>query len=840
MTMRRLFGISRRAQYALGLIGVLMMGVRRYPQRLGSGFDPSNHTQASGAFDVYKRKLLPYKNFSHSTVSYTQFSFLQRLLRWILHLALFVPTRMLRVLGAPGRLLRRRDASSGKPMGALAVLDRPYTRFRQPTVRSMGVHVQRRSNAPATASIHPQSLFPPMGSSVHDVRPFQAGLPVDLRSIKTQLAKSTRSIGSNERSHVSTQRRAWKRSIGTVIVLGMSILLSVGVLAYKSSTNWYKRIYADALSGQELLNLAQQALEEQDFERAKGHFLQAEQEFQGAQQSMDRIQKVTNFFFFGGKVAASKHILSAGEYLSRAGYQLVVAFEPMQDILKGKDSTLVTDQSSVEDYIYQVMIILSMSRPQLQNALTSLELASKDLAEVDLEKLEADQRSAIEGAVVKIEQLKELIAQGYDLAEVLPDLLGHDRPKTYLVLFQNNTELRPTGGFIGSFALLTIYQGKVSDLFFDNVYNLDGQLELRGLTQAAPCPLCRLSPNWAMRDANWFIDFPTSARKVAEFYSEIGSEELDGVIAIDPVFVKDFLQLTGPVYLSKWNETITAENLVELLQYKVDIEYKDSEDPKLIMVDLTKAVMDRLLRIERSEWKRSMDLIKSNLDRKHILVYPFDAPSVRFMAQMKWDGGIDQVDRDYLTVNNANISANKASQFLQQKYDLTTQIQIDGSVENTLHIDYQNTSTWDWPGDEITNYQRVCVPLGSELVDARPGESDQGGKKGITAVIEESGKTCFADEVSILPNQSVSVTYVYRLPFNIASNAGQAYSFLVQKQPGTDGISLKRTVLFDAVQWEALQGSANLELVDKGTIEGTWNLDTDISYQVVFKEREIL
>src|SRR3989344_28805 len=97
--------------------------------------------------------------------------------------------------------------------------------------------------------------------------------------------------------------------------------------------------------------------------------------------------------------------------------------------------------------------------------------------------------------------------------------------KKYLILFQNPSELRPTGGFPGTYGVVTFKDGKLQDLKVDDVYNLDGQLQE---LIVPPIQLQHITPNWGMRDANWFIDFPTSARKITAFYKKESGYEVDG------------------------------------------------------------------------------------------------------------------------------------------------------------------------------------------------------------------------------------------------------------------------------------------------------------------------
>jgi hypothetical protein len=130
---------------------------------------------------------------------------------------------------------------------------------------------------------------------------------------------------------------------------------------------------------------------------------------------------------------------------------------------------------------------------------------------------------------------------------VVLELLGSRQDRQYLVMFQNNRELRPTGGFIGSFALVDVSRGEVRKVLVDTIYNPDGQLKDFLIP---PVPLQKITDRWFARDANWFADFRTSASKVAHLFERSGGPTVDGVLAITPVLLEDLLRLTGPISMS--------------------------------------------------------------------------------------------------------------------------------------------------------------------------------------------------------------------------------------------------------------------------------------------------
>ena len=129
-------------------------------------------------------------------------------------------------------------------------------------------------------------------------------------------------------------------------------------------------------------------------------------------------------------------------------------------------------------------------------------------------------------------------------------------------------ELRPTGGFIGSFGLITFDGGRLSDLTVNDVYTADGQLN--GHVEP-PLPIKNYlgEASWWLRDSNWDPDFPTSAKRAEWFLDKELGKKVDGVIATDLYPIKEILKVTGSVFLSDYNSTITSENLYETTQNEV-------------------------------------------------------------------------------------------------------------------------------------------------------------------------------------------------------------------------------------------------------------------------------
>lgn len=372
-------------------------------------------------------------------------------------------------------------------------------------------------------------------------------------------------------------------------------------------------------------------------------------------------------------------------------------------------------------------------------------------------------------------------------------LLKLFKPGQYLVLFQNNAELRPTGGFMGSFADIDLGLGKISNVDFEtNIYKRDKMFGYK-VKLEPPEPIREFNKEdlWHMRDSNWSVDFPEAAQTIAWFYNQEGGREVDGVFAIDTTFITDILRLVGPIEMPEYNTTITADNFLSVVQYKVEIEYFQNPDnveknePKSILKDMYPRILEK---IKKADKKILGQIVLDNLKSKHILLYFRDGDSEKQVLEKNWGGGVVKTGGDYLAVNSANLTFSdkfaglgaKSSLNISENIELNTEMTGDGEVINNLEVTRTHKGDGVWPDGNNDSFVRVFVPDGAALLDA------QLGNKSVLNQIRlsrEAGKTVFGAWVRLKPGDSKTLTLSYKLPFKLQKL--DDYSLLVQKQPGT-------------------------------------------------------
>ncbi len=359
-------------------------------------------------------------------------------------------------------------------------------------------------------------------------------------------------------------------------------------------------------------------------------------------------------------------------------------------------------------------------------------------------------------------------------------LLGWDKPMTYLVFFQNSAELRPTGGFWGSYAVVTLDKGKLVTFKTDDIYNLDKKVVGSLVMPEAPAPLRQYLKvqRWYLRDANWSPDFPTSARQALDFYKrEGGIERLDGVVGVTPDLFTDFLRLLGSVEVA--GQIFTPENAVEQLEYFVQVGYRTEgiakDQRKDVLYPLAQTIIRRLIDKSPLVWFNVYTILEKALVRRDLQMYLVNPQLEQELFGRGWAGEIKTAPGDYLMVVDANLSALKTDPKVQREISY----ELGSDWQATATIRYRHLATQaDWRTTDYKTYLRVYVPKGSKLKSSPQN----------VLITQELGKTVFALYHIVPLGQERSISFTYELPPIIKA---KPYQLLVQRQAGTASYPLR-------------------------------------------------
>lgn len=509
------------------------------------------------------------------------------------------------------------------------------------------------------------------------------------------------------------------------------------------------------------------------------------------------------------RYASGRKLLEAGKILAALGADAV----PLVALFRGEESKADSLTDTLEGAFPLVQ--------RLAAGLGSADTLVRDIPSRAVPRERRDDLRALQEGVHAL----AAATQGFvDSHDVLLNILGARRDQQYLLLFQNNREIRPTGGFIGSFALVDVSRGEVKKVQVDTIYNPDGQLREYLIP---PEPLRKITDRWYSRDANWFADFRSSAQKVSTLFERSGGGTVDGVIAVTPTVLERLLRVSGPIPMPAYGITVTAENIVDETQRLTTFEYdKALNAPKAFVADLLPELLDRVTHLPRERWGDLVSLLNDSLREKHVLVFLREVGAQEKVEQLKWAGAVEATDGDYLLRVEANVGGDKTDGLMDQSVDYNVTIDPDGSAVATLVTTRYHEGSRDgrpeWNPDEDwyrkpnVVYERTLVPPGSVLLSARGftpegdvptpyvntadyrtyvqdpdlaaleegSSTDASG----TVVSVEEGKTSLGNWIVTPPGETTVTVYRYRLPisYDLRTVLTQPfrYSLLLQHQPG--------------------------------------------------------
>ena len=351
--------------------------------------------------------------------------------------------------------------------------------------------------------------------------------------------------------------------------------------------------------------------------------------------------------------------------------------------------------------------------------------------------------------------------------------------KTFLVLFQNNMELRPGGGYIGSFAIIKTESGKIKSYEIHDTSNFDGRIPDNNLMPYPMKKVFRIDA-WKLRDSNWSPDFPINARQALDFYYQgQGQENFDGVIAVNAAVLDKILESTGSIELADYGKTFEAGTaLVELeKQVEVDFYQQDVEigDRKNVMSEFLDELLKKAAQLPKLDKLKLAKNLVGELDNKNIQLYFSDEKIEQLADEADWSGKVDQNwGNDYLFAVDANIGAYKSDYFIKRQMEYS----VDMTGENpqaTLKITYTHTGvTKDWMTRDYLTYLRVYLPVGTHVDEFTDGDD--------VAYGEELGKKFVGGFVKVPLNSTKTVEIKYTLPQDLKN---KDYQLKIQKQSGS-------------------------------------------------------
>ena len=492
-----------------------------------------------------------------------------------------------------------------------------------------------------------------------------------------------------------------------------------------------------------------------------------------------------------------------------------------------------------------ILNIIASAQPQVDELKVQLRNTAAARQPIDTRKL----TPSLGGLVLKSDKLFSLTSSGLQALDVLPDLLGVNGTRRYLVVAQNDDELRATGGYISGVGTIELDDGKITRTTYQDSYAVENYSKPHPWP---PAPLTQYmgAQMWVIRDANWSPDFPSSAQVIERLYNLNQGVQVDGVIAVDLSAVQRLVSALAPIDLPSYGETITSKNVMQRIEYYFVSPSGEGQTGdwwqhrKDFMAALMKAMIARLngegedvnlAKVGQALWE--------SLAAKDVLIYVNDPRTSRVVNGLQWDGALPTPLHDAVSVIDSNVGFNKADRKIEREFDYRVDLKSGASSSASLSITYRNTNPasaqacaiefkYQATYNEMQNtcywdYVRVYAPLGVVPI---------GATEGISATLEtpELGYTVMSGYFVLPRGATRDIRFDYQLPNSgVRMDAPSEYHLTWIKQPGSVASRVHVVVTFPA-SLQVLNVTPTPATRGKSSLEFLLPTDRDTSLSIYF------
>jgi hypothetical protein len=563
-----------------------------------------------------------------------------------------------------------------------------------------------------------------------------------------------------------------------------------------------------------------QSFKGQDLAKTKEGLAKTRSNLDVLKKDYGKVTSLSVIPFLGAYIKDGQHAINAGFAGLDAGDKAIAALEPNADLLgfKGGGKFVL---GSADERIQTAVKTLRALTPSVNSMAKNIDTLKNEIDAIDPKRYPLNigktrVRSQIESAKELIDTMAGLFVNAQPLITNLPAILGDPTDRRYLVIFQNDKELRSTGGFLTAFAQFRLVKGKIMLEKSDNIYSLD---EAQQKKYPAPREILTFHKDvyqLYIRDSNLSPDFKQSMQQFYTMYNTTsGHEKIDGIFALDTHVLVEALKILGPSFLSGREFSAEIDKRCNCAKAIYELEdyssrpvgyFRTQTERKGIIGDLMRDIMYKALGFSPSKyWSKLFQMMLSEISQKHILAYMLVPAEQQAMENFNLAGRIMSASEtasllkykegngwDYLHINNSNMAGAKSNMFVNEKITKDTTVNSDGTLTTKLTIDYKNPFEGSDCNLEhgglclngiLRNWVRIFVPTGSKLVDSKGSVSPKDLKSNTLTTYDSLSKTVFEGFLTVSPLGTAKLELTYTSPVKINGS----YKLLVQKQPGTDG-----------------------------------------------------
>lgn len=613
--------------------------------------------------------------------------------------------------------------------------------------------------------------------------------------------------------------------IGIILVLLVVLGVAVAIPTFP--------VVASAKKTNNQAQKALNALKKQNVALAGTELKKTREDLKETQKKLGSLAFTKFIPILGGYYDDADHLIKAGFHGLDAADVLIASIAPYADVLglKGQGSFV---GGTASQRIETAVKTMGKVTPRIDEIAEKLTFAKEEIDNINSNDYPGFVAGGkLKNEVVKLRKLTDdgvsFITDAKPLIKILPELLGEPKEKKYLVLFQNDKELRPTGGFLTAYSVFRLERGVIHVEASSDIYELDARVPNK---TRAPRPIAEYLPKvplFNLRDSNLSPDFVVSMETFRGMYEKARATKVDGIIALDTHVLVSIIKILGdevyaggirftskedsrcggcPQVIYELERLVSTPKSVDL---KVTTLAKVQAQRKDIVGVLLYAIMNKAFSSSpKLYWGPLFQEMINQTAQKHILFYVFDKDAQKGLEGLNASGRIKSFEGDYLHINQANFGGAKSNMFVEEAVSQNYEVKSDGSIVKTVTINYKNPHP---PSDcnlergglclnaVLRDWLRVYVPKGSRLINSQGSEVK-------LISYDELGKTVFEGFLTVRPKGIAAFTISYSLPFKLAKNS--PLPLLIQKQPGAPGF--EHTITVNGVKKETFPLSSDKTL----------------------------
>lgn len=416
------------------------------------------------------------------------------------------------------------------------------------------------------------------------------------------------------------------------------------------------------------------------------------------------------------------NIIQGTRYALDSASDLVVGLQPLGEYIKDFEPAVSFDSSetSTTREYRDYLLAINDNQYSLKEGIYKMSLAQNLIDSVSTKDFPNFLQDFVLEYKDMINDVNNTVLPLEKISQFLPNLLGVDERQRYLILLQNDGEIRSTGGWITSYGVVAIEGGQIRELFVDDIYNAEGTLNIKGYTYRQPASMIKALGDtpYTFSLVNWDPNLDSVMTNSEQFIYDLGKgNDIDGVITIDTIFLQKLLDKWGGIEVPGESEVITSSNLYSKI-FEMHTEFVPGSTRKsTFLANLANETITKLLSSNFTEYKDISDVITESLEQKHLQATFKNSLAKSYFDSNNWDGNLDSKYRSIPINIDWNWGGNKANMYIKKNHTLEINIKDEKNIDYKYQIAVQNESSTDtYPEGEYINYVRIFIPSNATVL----------------------------------------------------------------------------------------------------------------------------